>query len=110
MVEIQLLLLIPKLLLPGFYKAFSHHHFVVNPFSSGHVPFPCNHCQMENRTNRKSNRGPNGNKVQHANCNGQPVFDKKLTVQPQQITVHINLLLRRTVKAILDSKVLELPL
>ena len=66
--------------MPGFYKAFSHHHFVVNPFSNGHVPFPCNHCQMENRTNRKRNRGPNRNKVQHANCNGQPVSDKKLTV------------------------------
>ena len=32
-------------------------------FSHGHVPFPCHHCQMENRTNRKSNRGRYRNKV-----------------------------------------------
>ena len=56
--------------------------------------------QAINRTNRKNYRGPYRNKVQHANCNGQPVFDKKLTVQPQQITVHTNLLLRRPETAI----------
>ena len=41
--------------------------FFIRLFSHGHVPFSCHHCQMENRTNRKSNRGPYGNEVQHAN-------------------------------------------
>ena len=41
-VDIQLSIALPKLLLAGFYKAFSHHHFVVNPFSNGYVPFPSN--------------------------------------------------------------------
>ena len=50
-----------------FHKALSHHHFLVNPFSNGHVPFPCHHCQMENRTNRKNDCGPYRNKVQQAN-------------------------------------------
>ena len=50
-----------------FHNAFSHYNFVVNQFSNGHVPFPCHHCQMENRTNRKSNRGQYQNKVLYAN-------------------------------------------
>ena len=41
-VDIQLSIAATQAIIGRFYKAFSHHHFVVNPFSNGYVPFPSN--------------------------------------------------------------------
>ena len=61
---------------PAFKAAFNHYHFVSNPLSNGHVPISRNHCQVENRRNRKSDR--------------QPVLDNRLLVSYQILTEDLN--------------------
>ena len=49
---------------------------VGNLFSNGYVPISRNHCQLENRTNRKSDRPPG--------------VDKRLLVSYQILTEDLN--------------------